>query len=67
MEIPEYSRYSERYTYYYLLGVDKGEWINAIIPIRELVTMKNSYSSQQNKVSLREHHFHHLQISVRMA
>lgn len=64
-EIPEYSRTAKGIPIINLLGVDKGEWINAIIQFVNLVTM-NSYSSQQNKVSLREHHFHHLRIYVQM-
>ena len=34
-EIPEYSRTAKGLPIINLLGVDKGEWINAIIPIRE--------------------------------
>ncbi len=34
-EIPEYSRTAKGIPIINLLGVDKGEWINAIIPIRE--------------------------------
>ena len=34
-EIPEYSRTAKGIPIVNLLGVDKGEWVNAIIPIRE--------------------------------
>lgn len=64
-EIPEYSRTAKGLPIINLLGVDKGEWINAIIPIREFGDV-GSYSLRQNKGFLRERHFHHLQIYVQM-
>lgn len=63
-EIPEYSRTAKGLPIINLLGVDKGEWINAIIPIREFGDDQFLFL-QRNKVFLRERHFHHLQIYVR--
>ena len=62
-EIPEYGRTAKGLPLINLLEVDKGEWVNAIIPVKEFVD-DWYYSSQPNTVYQSVHHCHPLQISA---
>ena len=61
-EIPEYGRTAKGLPIINLLEVEKGERINAIIPVEEFVDDWSSCSLQQNTEFQSGHLFHHLPI-----
>lgn len=63
-EIPEYSRTAKGLPIINLLGVDKGEWINAIIPIREFGDDQFLFFTTKQGISKENILCHHLQIYV---
>ncbi|HJV17399.1 MAG TPA: DNA gyrase subunit A [Bacillales bacterium] len=52
-EIPEYSRTAKGIPIINLLGIEKGEWVNAIIPVEEFVDDWNLFFTTKEGVSKR--------------
>lgn len=52
-EIPEYSRTAKGLPIINLLGIEKGEWVNAIIPIEEFVDDWNLFFTTKEGISKR--------------